>query len=185
MHQPPRYTIGPENLIFVVLQEDAPTHDNEHPFCGDDPDCPCRSDSDLVREYVTKPLDNGLLTNAEAMRLYWGKQLGHLHDAPITDEPSITDRHNEWNGYEQAMAWEAAEEEWRRATDDRDFEQDDLVHTDEHPYCDDLTCWCHRCEQEIPFTDEEIEAIMSEPTDNKDANDLAEISKRAWLSEHL
>jgi hypothetical protein len=110
-----------------------------------------------------------------------------MSDCPCHDgaqEEPVTDRRNEWNGYNQEMAWEAAEEEWRCATDSRDFEPDDLLHTDEHPYCDDPACWCHRCEQEIPFTDEEIEAIMSADADNKDADEL-EQGKHDWLSEHL
>jgi hypothetical protein len=55
----------------------------------------------------------------------------HIEYGLLTDdEPSITDRHNEWNGYEQAMAWEAVEEEWRRATDNRDFEPEPSWLTD-------------------------------------------------------
>lgn len=55
-------------------------------FCGDDPNCPCRDDSNLVREYIIKPLDAGLLTNAEAIRLYFGTQLVLIQDSAITDE---------------------------------------------------------------------------------------------------
>lgn len=146
--------------------------------------CPCHEDSNLVREYVTKPLDNGLLTNAEALRLYFGTQLVPTQDTTITDESNITDRRNEWNGYEQEMAWEAVEEEWRRAINSREFEPEDLLHTDEYPYCDDPVCWCHLCEQEIPITLAEMEEIMSNAVDNKDADELGQ-DKRDWLIEHL
>ena len=85
MHQPLVYTIGTENLVFIVAMLDELVHTNETPLCSD-PTCPCHDDSNVVREYVTKPLDNGLLTNAEAMRLFWGKQLVSAQDAAITDE---------------------------------------------------------------------------------------------------
>ena len=153
----------PDNIAAWYAAIDAhreyvkavPVHTSEHTYCLMS-DCPCRDDA---------------------------------QDEPITDEltedePNIWDRRNDWNGYEQAMTWEAAEEEWRRATDSRDFEPDDLLHTDEHPYCDDPTCWCHLCEQEVPFTDEEIEVIMSAAADNQDADEL-EQDEHDWLSEHL
>jgi hypothetical protein len=85
MHQPPLYTIGQENLVFIVTMLDDLVHTDEHPLCSD-PTCPCHDDSNVVREYVTKPLDNGLLTNCEAMRLFWGKQIIGSQDTPITDE---------------------------------------------------------------------------------------------------
>jgi hypothetical protein len=69
------YQITDANLLLVVLLEDPPTHTNEHPFCADDPDCPCRSDSNLVREFIDKPIDNGLLTGSEAIRLYFGRNV--------------------------------------------------------------------------------------------------------------
>lgn len=86
-HQPPVYTIGQDNLIFVVwiCEGDDLPHADERPFCLD-PECPCKEDSNLVREYITVPLDKGLLTNAEAIRLYFGKQLTPSQDERITDE---------------------------------------------------------------------------------------------------
>lgn len=39
--------------------------------------------------------------------------------------------------------------------------EDPIIHTDEHPYCDDRLCPCHDEEMEVPFTDEEIEQIMA------------------------
>lgn len=70
----PTYQVGPENIVYVVVV-DSIVHDIEHPFCGDDPNCPCREDRDLVREFIDKPLDNGLLTNGEALRLYFGRNV--------------------------------------------------------------------------------------------------------------
>lgn len=72
----PTYQIGPENIVFVVILEDPPSHTREHPFCaGGDPNCPCREDRNLVREFIDKPMDNGLLTGSEAVRLYFGRQV--------------------------------------------------------------------------------------------------------------
>ena len=65
-----------ERPVLIVWIEDGDelTHTNEHPFCND-PECPCHEDSDLVNEYIHQTLDSGTLTNAEAMRLYWGQTL--------------------------------------------------------------------------------------------------------------
>jgi hypothetical protein len=162
----PTYQINEQNLVHLVWVDEL-IHTAERPWCND-PTCPCKLDEALYREYAAKPIEQGLMTRSEATRLFLGKQLGQLHDAPVTDdEPNSADRHNVWNGYEQEMAWEAAEEQWQRATDGHDFEPDELLHTDESPYCDDPACWCHRCEQELPFTGEEIEQIMSDAADKK------------------
>lgn len=60
--------------VFIVRMEDELIHTDEHPFCSDDP-CPCHDDADLVREYITQPLDNSTMTNTEAFRLYWNQTL--------------------------------------------------------------------------------------------------------------
>ena len=70
--QIPTYQITEANLIFVVKTLDDLIHTNEQPLCQD-PSCPCHEDANLVREYITKPLDNGLLTNPKALRLFWGR----------------------------------------------------------------------------------------------------------------
>ena len=88
MPQPslPIFQISEQNLLLVVLLEDAPLHTNEHPFCLD-PECPCKEDETLNRMFLTKPLDNGLLTNSEALRIYFGTQLTPTQDGErITDE---------------------------------------------------------------------------------------------------
>lgn len=103
-HQPPVYTIGQENLVFIVLDEDPITHTNEHPFC-DDPECDCHEDSTLVRMFITVPLNQGLMSNSEAIRLYFGTQLVPTQDERIIDEeiaevmatPSPLDRDIEEN----------------------------------------------------------------------------------------
>jgi hypothetical protein len=61
-----------EGLVHVVWMEDEQVHTDEHPFCGDST-CLCGEDSALVQEHITAPLHDGLLTNAEAMRLYFGR----------------------------------------------------------------------------------------------------------------
>jgi hypothetical protein len=38
---------------------------------------------------------------------------------------------NEWNGYNQETAWEVTEEQWRCATDTRDFEPDEPISDEE------------------------------------------------------
>lgn len=70
MHTPPIFEITRENLVHLVWMEDEIVHDATRPFCNQ-PDCPCHEDADLVREYITRPLDNGLITDAEAIRIYW------------------------------------------------------------------------------------------------------------------
>lgn len=80
----PIYTIDASQIAYVVLVDEI-THDATRPFCSD-PNCECHEDSDLVREHITKPLDNGLITNSEALRVYWCKQLVSAQDAAITDE---------------------------------------------------------------------------------------------------
>ena len=65
-----------ERTVFIVWIEDGDEliHTDEHPFCND-PDCPCHEDSHLVSEYITQSLDSGTLTDAEAVRVYWGQTL--------------------------------------------------------------------------------------------------------------
>ncbi len=86
---PPIYEITRENLVHLVWMEDEIVHDATRPFCNQ-PDCPCHEDADLVREYITRPLDAGLITNAEAIRLYWAGNIvvGTLatDTAPVEDE---------------------------------------------------------------------------------------------------
>jgi hypothetical protein len=55
----------------IVIEQAEPSfvHSDEHPFC-DDPDCPCHNQA-AVDEYITPGLDNGTLTGAEALRMYW------------------------------------------------------------------------------------------------------------------
>lgn len=85
----PTYQISEANLLFVVLYEDEMQHTDATPFCSDLEGCSCHEDSNLVREYITVPLYQGLLTNAEAMRLYFGAQLVPSQDTRITDEEIV------------------------------------------------------------------------------------------------
>jgi hypothetical protein len=83
----PTYQISERNLVYIVWVDEI-IHTDETPFCSDVNGCPCHDDSNLVREYITRPLDLGMITNAEALRLYFGTQLTPIQDAPmITDEP--------------------------------------------------------------------------------------------------
>lgn len=43
-------------------------------FC-DDPECPCHESDGLLRELILEPLNEGLLTNAEALRIFWFRQV--------------------------------------------------------------------------------------------------------------
>lgn len=70
--------------MFVVLMEDEIAHDDAHPLCSD-PTYLCHDDANLVREFITQPLDNGLMTNSEALRLFWGKQLGAPQEEAIAE----------------------------------------------------------------------------------------------------
>lgn len=127
---PPIYTIDSTNLVHLVWMEDEIVHDATRPFCNQ-PDCPCHEDADLVREYITRPLDNGLITDAEAIRIYWAGNVVvstlATDIAPVEDEEieAVMSGQNIWNGYEQEMAWEAADEQYRRETDSRDFDPED------------------------------------------------------------
>jgi len=70
----PIFQINEQNLVYIVLDEDPILHTDEHPLCAD-LTCPCHDDRDLVRQYINKPLDNGLLTGSEAIRLYFGRMV--------------------------------------------------------------------------------------------------------------
>ncbi len=70
-NQLPELTGAP---VFIVLMEDELIHTDEHLFCGS-PDCPCHDDSDLVREHLIDPLNEGLLTDRESIALYWNRQV--------------------------------------------------------------------------------------------------------------
>lgn len=72
--------------VLIVWLEDPIIHDEQHPFCSDD-SCPCHEDSDLMDEYIIKRLDSGLISNAEAVRLYWDGNAvaGTVEDEDIED----------------------------------------------------------------------------------------------------
>jgi hypothetical protein len=57
-----------------VVMEDAPIHTDIHPFCGNET-CPCHSDPALIRQYLSTPLLNGLLTPEEASRTFYNRQI--------------------------------------------------------------------------------------------------------------
>ncbi len=68
----------PENIhlpgfVHVVIMEDPIIHDKQHPFCST-VGCPCHRDRQLVEEYILKPFHAGLMSDRDALRLYWGKQ---------------------------------------------------------------------------------------------------------------
>ena len=58
---------------LIVLMEDEIIHTDDHPFCGD-PACGCCEDPELIAE-VQQAIEQGLLTQEEAMLLIQGKTL--------------------------------------------------------------------------------------------------------------
>ena len=67
---------GCREVVTVETQpEDLPgdsrLHTDEHPFCGDC-DCDCHN-SEAVAEYIDPYLDEGTMSNGEAIRRYFGK----------------------------------------------------------------------------------------------------------------
>jgi|SRR5260221_2924169 len=66
--------IADELVAVIVIQCDELVHTDEQPFCMD-PKCPCKDDLELYATEVSEPFCDGLLTVAEAVRLFEGKQL--------------------------------------------------------------------------------------------------------------
>ncbi len=60
--------------VPIIPMEDELVHTDEHSYC-DDPDCPCKDDLELYRQEVADSLCDGLLTVAEAIRTFEGKQV--------------------------------------------------------------------------------------------------------------
>jgi len=64
-------------VALVVTMEDEKLHNDDHPFCND-LTCPCHRVIDgwnftpYYQEYIQEPIDSGLLTYDEAMRIYHG-----------------------------------------------------------------------------------------------------------------
>ena len=69
----PIYTTS-DGRPLPVTTEDAPLHTNAHPFCSDET-CPCHSDPALIRQFLSAPLNDGLLTPAEASRTFYNRQI--------------------------------------------------------------------------------------------------------------
>ena len=61
-------------LVIRYDERDELVHTDEHPFC-DDPACGCHDDVELIEEYYRQPQRSGLMTHAEAQRLFYGKQV--------------------------------------------------------------------------------------------------------------
>lgn len=59
---------------IVIPMEDAPVHTVEHPFC-DDMHCPCHHDVSLMEEALWQPVEDGVLTEEEARRTWYGQQI--------------------------------------------------------------------------------------------------------------
>lgn len=64
-------------LVIQYEAGDELIHTDEHPYC-DDPACGCHvliDDLETYDRYINDPLLDGLLTQDEAARLFWNKQL--------------------------------------------------------------------------------------------------------------
>jgi hypothetical protein len=60
----------------LVIQYEAGEiiHTDAHPFCGDET-CPCHDDKEAWHRECGFPILDGLMTESEASRLFYGKQL--------------------------------------------------------------------------------------------------------------
>ncbi len=56
---------------IVIPMEDDLLHTAEHPFCWQDPACPCHEDPDSIRP-IEQAFEDGLLTSEEANRTIAG-----------------------------------------------------------------------------------------------------------------
>src|SRR5258708_25019906 len=66
--------IADEIVAVIAIQCDEIIHDESHPFC-DDLTCGCHYDVELIMEHLEHPFDAGLLTEDEAVHLFYGKQV--------------------------------------------------------------------------------------------------------------
>ena len=62
-----------EHIPIVILMEDPILHTDTHPFCGDDPTCPCHRDVALLAE-VAEAVAQGRLTQQEAAQVIAGQR---------------------------------------------------------------------------------------------------------------
>lgn len=85
------YEVIPVFAPLIVVMEDDLLHTDEHPQCPDwecgcqhtasrpfcgNPDCTCHDwYSEQASEHIAIPLDEGLLTEAEASRIYYNQQV--------------------------------------------------------------------------------------------------------------
>ena len=66
--------IEDDEEFYVVPVADVPgLHSPESPFCSD-PTCPCHLDMELIQDSLAL-VDEGLLTGAELIRTYQGRQI--------------------------------------------------------------------------------------------------------------
>lgn len=66
--------VNDERCVPVVWMEDEIIHTIFHPFCGDDL-CPCHADFATHDREIMQPWVNGLLTEEESDRIFYGKQV--------------------------------------------------------------------------------------------------------------
>ncbi len=65
-----------QSLKHVIRydEDDRVIHDDSHPFCSDET-CPCHDDKEAWHRECGFPVLDGLMTESEASRLFYGKQL--------------------------------------------------------------------------------------------------------------
>lgn len=59
--------------LLIVLMEDPILHTDTHPFCRDDPTCPCHRYPELLAE-VAEAVAQGRLTQEEAAQVIAGQR---------------------------------------------------------------------------------------------------------------
>jgi hypothetical protein len=64
--------MGKEYYCIPIIPVEVVIHTPEHPFCSD-LGCPCHCD-ESVAEYIDPRLDEGTLSGAQALRLYFGQE---------------------------------------------------------------------------------------------------------------
>jgi hypothetical protein len=61
-------------LVIQYEEGDELVHTASHPFCGDET-CPCHDDKEAWHRECGFPVLDGLMTESEASRLFYGKQV--------------------------------------------------------------------------------------------------------------
>jgi len=63
-----------ETLLVEIDYEPVDSHNATRPFCSDR-ECVCHGNSELLQQEIYQPLQEGLMTQDEALRLYRGQMI--------------------------------------------------------------------------------------------------------------